>query len=178
MTQWSDALSLGHVMAGDSRAATTLLMFGDLECPACRGFNTTLQQEITKYPNDLRAVYVSFPLSYHRFALPAARATECVSKRGSVGKWIDVLYRKQDSLGLKSWDAFANEAGVDSTGIDACANDPATVQRIEAGLNLGKQIALRGTPTVAINGWIYSSAPTATQIDSAVAANRKKGLRS
>jgi protein-disulfide isomerase len=175
MEQWQQAVQVGHVIAGDSTAPSTLVIFADLECPACRGYNTTLQNAIAKHAQDLRVIYVSFPLSYHRFAMPAARATECVSRRGKVRQWIDVLYQKQDSLGLKSWSSFAQEAGIqDTAGINLCAMSVAPVARIDASLELGKQVDIKGTPTIAIDGWVYPSSPSSAQIDSAVASALKR----
>jgi protein-disulfide isomerase len=169
MRGWSDALVLGHRLSGDSLSAATLVMFGDLECPACRGFNEVLQKAIVDHPRDLRVLYISYPLPYHRFALPAARATECAARLGNVARWLDIVYRKQDSLGLKSWGAFAHDAGItDTASVAACAIRPATFPAIDAGLRLGQTANIPGTPAIAIDGWMFSLPPTGEQIDSAI----------
>ncbi len=176
MKTWSSALAKGHQVAGDSTSPATLLVLTDLECPACRGFHTqTLRPLIAKYPRDLRVIYAHYPLAYHKHALPAARATECVAQSGEVARWIDLLYEKQDSLGLKSFGAFAHDVGVtDTARINACASNPDTVPLIEAGKRLGAEVGLKGTPTIVLNGWVLTQQPTESMIDSVVEQARKK----
>jgi protein-disulfide isomerase len=118
---------------------------------------------------DVRALYVSFPLAYHRFALPAARAAECASESGGFRRWIDVVYSKQDSLGLKSWASYAVEAGiVDTARIQACATSRAEFVRIAAGQDFGSRIDLTGTPTVIANGWRFRDTPTKETLGRAI----------
>jgi protein-disulfide isomerase len=173
MRGWRDLLPLGHTIAGDSNSKATMIVFADLECPACRAFHARVRKTIDTHPRDLRVVYVDFPLPYHRFGLPAARAMECLSHRGNVRSWIDVVYEKQDSLGLKSWSSFAHDAGfADTTGIDACANNPASIASIDSSIAFGQRARIHGTPTVVLNGWVFSSVPTTEQMDSAMAHPR------
>src|SRR5215475_3772233 len=47
MLNWSEAVAIGHTIIGDDRSASTMVVFEDLECPACRGFNSTLQRVIS-----------------------------------------------------------------------------------------------------------------------------------
>lgn len=168
MPEWRTAVQIGHRLSGANDAKTTLVMFGDLQCPACKIFNTFLREVRLAHPRDLRVEYVSFPLPYHQYALKAASATECVSRRGAdLGKWVDVVYAKQDSLGRKSWDDFAHEAGVtDTSGLESCVESTQAIARVNAQKRFGEQINVRGTPTVAINGWLLPGPPTPAQIDS------------
>jgi len=46
----------------------------------------------------------------------------------------------------------------------------ARVARIEAGILLGKQLAVRGTPTVILNGWRFGNPPSQTELLQAIAA--------
>jgi len=103
---------------------------------------------------------VHYPLSMHRFALPAARALECASSLGAAARFVDAAYAKQDSFGLKPWVGYAQEAGVgDTLAFSACLRDTARVERVEKGRRLGDSMKVRGTPVVIINGWRFSSVP-------------------
>jgi protein-disulfide isomerase len=66
----------------------------------------------------------------------------------------DLLFEKQDSLGLKSWGSFATEVGLkDTTAFARCIRLPVdSFPRIGAGLELGRRNGVRGTPTLWING--------------------------
>ena len=73
---------------------------------------------------------------------------------------IDVLFAKQDSLGLKSWQSFAREAEVvDSAGFVACVESTDALPFVESGIAAGKRIGLVGTPTVIVNGWRFCVPP-------------------
>lgn len=161
---WRDALPIG-IQVGDTSAPVTVVELADLECPACRGFYSTLQKVLDEHPHQASLVYVSYPLQMHRFALSAARGAECAERLGKFAEWVDIVYAKQDSLGLKSWGAFARDAGIaDTAAIGRCAMDPAPVARIEAGRAFGDRLHVRGTPTVIVNGWLLPYTPTGEEL--------------
>lgn len=174
MRSWDRALAMGHRVAGDSTSPATMLIFTDFQCPACRGFHaTTVKGLIEKYPKDLRVIYLQFPLSYHAQALPAARAGECAARLGDYRKWVDLVYQKQDSLGLKSYGSFANDIGVlDTARVSACASDTSRVAELDAQAKLGEELPIRGTPTVVLDGWILQQPPSTRRVDSVVASAR------
>lgn len=66
------------------------------------------------------------------------------------------LFMQRDSLGVKPWRRFAEEAGVgDLDGFEACVALPAdSFPRIARGREVGERTGVRGTPTVWINGTV------------------------
>jgi protein-disulfide isomerase len=149
----------------------SIIEFADLECPYCARYQATLDSVASRYPKDVQIVYIGFPLDFHRFALPAARAAECAAEHGQVSAWMRAVYSKQDSLGIKSWASFARDAGIiDTLMIHRCAVDPAAVKRIVEGRDFGKRINVTGTPTVMVNGWVYlySAAPRAGKLSALI----------
>lgn len=165
---WRQAIGIGHV-TGNTTAPVRLIEFADLECPFCRGFNSTVQTVLKTFPNQVAYEFVEFPLPMHRFARPAARALECMSSHGSFGQAVDRMYEKQDSLGLKPWVSYALDAGVrDTTDFIRCADDTAKVAAIETGVALGKKLGVHATPTVVLNGWRYGSPPSDTELIRAI----------
>ena len=173
LSSWKEALPIG-IRIGDSTAPVTIVEFADLECPACRGFHPVLRSVMKAHPHDVSAVYVSYPLPMHRFALGAARAAECAYRYGRFREWVDVVYDKQDSLGLKSWGSYAREAGLfDTAAISNCAKDPVPVPRIQAGRAFGGKIHVTGTPTVIVNGWRFPYTPGEEELTKVVEAIAK-----
>ena len=119
-----DALESQALRYGATEARVEIMEFGDYECPACRLFHSSLREVMTAFPHDVAFLFVHFPLDYHRFALPAARAAECSMSLGRFREMHDVLYAKQDSLGVKTWSSFASSAGLEDTvAFAACVND-------------------------------------------------------
>lgn len=169
--RWEDALSIGTRVAGDEAAPVKIVTLFDLECPVCRVFHEVVSSVVAARPHDVQLVYVNYPLNYHTFATPAARAGVCAEEVGAFPRWADVVYAKQDSLGLKSWGTYALEAEIaDTVRIHQCATTSVTMTPIEAGLAFGSRIGIHGTPTVIINGWRYSQTPTEAELNTAIGA--------
>lgn len=170
VSSWKDALPVG-VRFGPASSKVTIVEFADLECPFCRQFHQVARKVMKEHPADVSLVFVQYPLAMHRFARPAARAAECASSSGRFEELVDVVYDKQDSLGIKTWASFGREAGIaDSAKFQRCALASGTYPRIEAGLALGTKFQVRGTPTVIVNGWKLPGTPVYSVLDSVVEA--------
>ncbi len=154
--------SLGDhgVLVGDSAAPLKIIEFADLECPFCKRFNASIDELRKQRGSQVALIYIHYPLTIHRFARPAARAAECAGAQGRFGQFEDVVYDKQDSLGLKSWSAYAEDAGVADTNVFLrCVRETRAMPRVEDGLATGRALNVRGTPTVIINGWRFATPP-------------------
>lgn len=152
---WRTFLSYG-IVEGDTSAPAQVIELADFECPFCARMDASVNALKEKMGADLAYTYVHFPIAGHRFALPAARAAECAGGQGRFGAMRTGMFAKQDSLGLKSWESFAQDAGVpDLDQFNTCAADTARVKRIADGIALGERLQIRGTPTLIINGWLY-----------------------
>jgi protein-disulfide isomerase len=170
VANWNE-LRAGGVILRSPNAPVVIAEFADLECPACKQFNTRLQSVIADLHSDVGVVLVHYPLSIHRFSRQAARALECADRSGVANKFVDVAYAKQDSFGLKPWTQYALEAGVpDTVAFGMCARDTARVARIELGRRLGQELKLQGTPLIVINGWRFPNVPTDEQLREAIQA--------
>src|SRR5579862_9955351 len=70
---------------GNPKAPITMEVFGDFQCPACRGFfETTVKQVIDDYviPGKVYIIHRDFPLEMHPYALPAARLANAAAQFG------------------------------------------------------------------------------------------------
>jgi len=169
---WEKALAVG-IRVGEASARVTVVEFTDLECPACRRFQTVIRETLLEYPRDVALIFVHTPLPGHRFAMQAARAAECAEGKGRFFPMIETIFAKQDSLGLKSWGSFALEAGIpDSASVSTCAHDTRSVSRIDAGLALAEELEVNATPTVLVNGWKFLG-PTKDMLRRAIDAALK-----
>jgi protein-disulfide isomerase len=170
VSNWKSMIANGRTV-GDDRARVKIIEFSDLECPFCRRFDQAVRVVQRKYPGDVAMVFVHFPLTQHRFAMPAARAVECANQTGQFAQLVALTFDKQDSLGLKSWNSFAQEAGVpDTLRFSRCLADTSQVARIESGLSLGRKLGIHATPTILINGWRPSVAPAEPELSKIVAS--------
>lgn len=160
VAQWATVSVIG-VSDGPVEAPVHIVELADLECSFCKRFHEVLSRAKAQFPERIRVTWIHHPLTTHRFARPAARASECARASGRFQEFVDAVFAKQDSLGLRSWTAYAVEAGVsDTADFHRCAGVTGTIARIEDGLRLGAAIGVRGTPTVLLNGWKYQSPPS------------------
>ena|SRR5688572_11003018 len=161
---WNELVSAG-IRVGSDKSPVTVVEFADFECPFCARFHSNFQTVQRQFGAKVSMLFVHFPLPSHRFARPTARAAECAATQGRFEGFADLLFRKQDSLGLKSWVSFAAEAGISDTArFAACARDTVAIARIDRGLALGRKIGVRGTPTIIVNGWRFATPPTDSQL--------------
>lgn len=171
VSDWKQGESKGIRIYGPESAPVVLIEFGDLECPACRGFQSTIHKLVQKHPETLKVVYVPFPLPMHRFALPAARGMECADSLGAATQWLEAVYEVQDSLGLLSWDEIAKRAAITpSAPVVACANSAQSFSKIDASTAFALDHQIAATPTIWVNGWQFRGGLTFSKLDSLVSS--------
>lgn len=167
---WNEATSLGRTLSGGS-APVTLLEIVDLECPACAGYSSTLDEVTKLHPDKVKLMYLAFPLPMHKHAMPAARAVECVREEPEARNIISVIYSNRDSLGLKSWSSLASAAGIkDTASFARCVDSDRHDRRIDAQVEMSKRLGAKGTPTIVLNGFRFSSPPSREELVRAIEA--------
>jgi len=158
---WQRVLEVGIFVDGTStEAPITVVEFVDLECPYCRESHLALVDAKKELGDSVAHVVIHYPLSYHRFAVPAARAAECADREGRFPDYVDLLLEKQDSLGLKTWLSYAVDSGVkDTLRFAECNAAKEALPRVEQGLEAGSIVGVEATPTILINGWRVAIPP-------------------
>lgn len=165
---WQNLARVG-TRFGPANAKVQIVEFSDLECPYCKRSHEAVRAQMKAHPDDIAYYFVHYPLEMHRFAAPAAQAAECAANQGARLAMIDNIFRDQDSLGLKSWAAFAARSGVsDTIQFKKCIAGGVDSQPIHDGIETGRRIGVRATPTIIINGWRFASAPPPAQLDSLI----------
>ena len=146
---WQEYASSGHTL-GPLDAPVTIVEFADFECPVCRRFESYVDS-LRVLRKDFKIVYRHFPLSIHRFAIPATRASECAGEQGQFEGMHHVIYKYADSLGLVSWWWFAQMGGVtDSIHFDKCIRSGLPMASLARDTIDGNRLKVRGTPTILI----------------------------
>jgi protein-disulfide isomerase len=172
VSNWEE-LKSNSVQIWAPTATVTVLEFADLECPACKQFHARLKEAVASMHENVGLLFVHYPLSIHRFAKQASRALECAARTGRSANFVDIAYAKQDSFGLKPWQALAREAGVvDTLAFGACVADTTDVPRLQKGRLLGESLTIHGTPAVIINGWRFYHVPQGAELRDAILALR------
>jgi protein-disulfide isomerase len=142
---------------GPKDAPVTIVEFGDLQCPACKAAQPTIEALVAAEPQ-ARFVFQNFPLEMHNWAAKGAAYADCVGRASNDAFWkfVSKTYETQAEITAENADekltALADGAGVKGSEVAACATQPDTKARIDASIALGKKVDVSGTPTLFING--------------------------
>lgn len=143
---------------GPADAAITIVEFSDLQCPACRQAEPTLQKLLAENPG-VRFVFQHFPLTeIHPWAMQAATVAECVRRENPDAFWkfAASVYEAQPGItpenAAQKLGELAAAADADAAKAAACAATPEVTATVERSRDLGESLGVSGTPTVFING--------------------------
>lgn len=146
----ADSLAHGGRLIGLSDAPIAAVEFSDFQCPFCAEAAESLRAVLKKRPESVRLVYRHLPIEgIHRFALEAAVASECAAEQGRFAEQHDVMFTRQDSIGLIPWTSLALRAGVsDASAFSSCMLRDSIVSRVRADVALARSLGIDGTPAI------------------------------
>lgn len=153
---------------GEAKAAVTVVMFGDFQCPYCARGAEALEQVRKRHLKDVRVVHRDYPLPFHQEAVPAALAARCAARQGKYWEAHDALYARYDQLTAQTYPEVAQTLGLNVAAFDACRQDPAVRAEIDADAQAGAAAGVDGTPAFFINGIRIAGALPADQLDALV----------
>lgn len=141
---------------GDIDAPTTLVEFGDFECPYCAAAYPVLRDLVDSADGSVRLVFRHFPLfQSHPFALTAALAAEAAGEQATFWPMHDLLFTHQDRLTDADLVRYGEQLGLDTS---AMVGDPAQryASAIQTDYQDGAQLGVHGTPTLFFDGVAYT----------------------
>lgn len=170
---------------GNPDAPVEVVEYADYQCPFCAGFDQVQFPDIKTRLIDagkIRFVYRDWPFDEaHPHARLAAHAAACADDQGRFWEMKSEIYRRHSDWNLQgtggAYDVFGGIAaslGLDRTAWEACMESGRHASRIQASLEEGQRLGVRGTPTFLIEGSLYpvNSADEMVRIvDSLIAAD-------
>lgn len=136
-----------HIL-GNPNAEIVIVEYSDFECPYCKGFHETMKKIMDEYGKDGKVawVYRHFPLTQiHKFAQPAAEASECVAKLGGNDKFwqfTNSLYANSPaSLSPENILTEAVKVGINEAEFKACLTSDYPKQEVAKDIADGNAIA-------------------------------------
>ena len=139
---------------GPEQAPVTIIEFSDFECSYCvRFYRDTLAPLLQEYPNDIKFVYLDFPLtSIHPNAKPAAEAAQCAFAQEKFWEFHNRLFDNQTMLSDALYLEIASDIGLDMAAFDRCYRSSVFTEEIADDFESGRSLGVTGTPTFFING--------------------------
>ena len=149
----------GYTLGVES-APIEITEYSDFECPFCASFATVQMPVIREQliaTGKLRWRYRDFPLPTHRYSRFAALVAQCAGEQGKFWEMHDQLFEHHqwaqtgnDPRSL--FRDFARAVGLDLDKYDACVDGQRYAGRIEASVQEGEAVGVRGTPSFYVNG--------------------------
>jgi protein-disulfide isomerase len=138
---------------GPANAPVTLVVFSDFQCPFSSKFAGVLDQVEHEYPGKLRLTFKHRPLPIHKQARVAARASLAAHAQGRFWEYQAALFDKaQGALDEAGLEERAADLGLDVARFARDMESPALEAQVAADFEEGDRLAIRGTPTLFVNG--------------------------
>src|SRR6266545_98654 len=174
---WRRYTSGDTLAAGDG--TITLVEFSDFQCPYCRDLYEQLTVLSARYPGRTTWLYRHYPIeTIHPLAFTASLASECAAEQGRFSSFHDLVFRLQDSIGVLPWDTLALRAGVRDVGAwKSCLAESRYSDRVRADMAAGKDLGVRGTPTLLLNARRLPGTPPPGVLDSIIRVDLQREAR-
>ena len=146
-------------LQGSIEAATTLLEYGDFECPACGAAYPMVKAVQESLGESLCFAFRNFPLTnIHPHAEHAAEAAEAAGAQGKFWEMHDALYENQDALEDEDLASYGTDLGLDADRLLSEVLSHSHLPRIQEDFRGGIRSGVNGTPTFYINNIRYNGA--------------------
>ena len=137
---------------GPAAAPVTLVEFSDYQCPFCKRAHETIEQLVAAYPNDVRLIFMDYPLPMHNRAAAAAEAARCAGEQGKYWEYGDSLMKVAGDLSDENLKQRATELSLDATAFETCISSTKHEPSVQSDFTEGNRVGVSGTPTFFING--------------------------
>lgn len=142
----------GSPYKGAVDAPVVITEFTDFQCPYCAELGEIFKRLLQQYPEKIKIVYKSFPLSSHRYAWKAATHAMAAHQEGKFWEFHDRLFENYKTLDDNKFMEIRKALGFDTPEFEAIMGSPQVRSQVALDLNEGQRLGVRGTPTVFING--------------------------
>jgi protein-disulfide isomerase len=152
---------------GPDSAPVLIVAFDDLECPFCAKMHSSMFPAILdRYKDEVRVVYLDFPLDQHPWAMRAAVDANCLAAASPAAYWsyIDYVHAHAAEFGGDQKSVAKANEQLDKLTLDQGAAQKANAADLEAcvkkqdesaikaSVKEGEALGVEATPVLFING--------------------------
>ena len=139
-------------LRGNPAATTTVVIFTDLQCPACAELHKIVERLSEAYSERVKFVIRDYPLNQHKEAFMAAVAAEAAREQGKYWEYVAILYQNQSALQVDKLKEYATRLNLDRTKFDEALLQDRLKEKVQRDLQDAAKIGVGGTPAIFING--------------------------
>ena len=142
----------GLPFLGPQNAPVTIVVFDDYQCSACTRLEQVLEDVLEMYPDEVKLVIKHYPNPDHPFSEKCAAAARAAHAQGKFWEFHRALFEKQDSISDNAIQSIATQLALDMTKFNQDLNSQKIKAMVNRDLWDGKQLKIKVTPTVFVNG--------------------------
>jgi protein-disulfide isomerase len=147
----------GRPLRGQPSAPITVVEFGDFQCPNCKRAVTVLDALLKKYPQDIKLVFMDFPINPSGISRQVAYGGVCAQNQGKFWAYHDAAFKSQASLSKESPGKIARQVGVPMDKFEQCMQDRGTRAKVQASAGEARRLGVTATPTLFVDGRPFPS---------------------
>ena len=147
---------------GSDDAKTTIVEFGCFSCPNTKDAAPEVKKLLDEYGDEIKFVYLDFPLANHDYAREAAIAAACVWKDQPENYW-DYhfkLFETDAELSEELLVSLASRTNIQMNTFLKCLSRNETTDLVDEDYQAGIKSGVYGTPTFFINEEPYVGVKT------------------
>ncbi len=143
---------------GNPNADIVLIEYSDFQCPACKTYQTMVNDLMNEYQDKVYFAFRDFPLSsIHQNAQVAAQAAEASALQGKFWEMHDKLFDSQsdwsnESDPLVKFTSYAEELSLDIEKFKADYESDVVKDKISNNYSSGTSAKVNSTPSFFLNG--------------------------
>ena len=167
----SEIVSPSDPVAGNPAGDVTIVEFFDIRCPYCRRFEPSLEQLVGQ-DHGIRIVFKDLPI----LGAPSVLAAKAMLAAQHQGKYLQLraaLMRDSQPPTEAGIRAMAPALGIDPDRLVRDMDDPAIQKRIDANIQLARELGIDGTPAMVIGKQLVPGEVTVAEMEGYIAAARK-----
>ncbi len=152
----------GRPVWGNPHGKIIVVEFTDFQCRYCKEFQKKFKPVLDAHPNEIGFYFINYPFDtacnpdlkkqLHPLACELARIGICAHQKGVFWPYHDLIFDRQEGLEKSEILEHAKSIGLDSVWLSHCLNAPETTNLLRKDMTLAKEMNVRGTPSVFING--------------------------
>lgn len=137
---------------GADNAAITIVEFSDFQCPFCARVLPTMEQLLKDYKGKVRIAFRQHPLSFHKNAMSAAKASLAAGEQGKFWEMHDKLFAEQRNLTDDNIKKMAKDLGLNGAKFEKSWKSGKFDAQIQEDMKFARSNGATGTPAFFVNG--------------------------
>ena len=161
---------------GNPDATVKVVEFADFQCPYCQLYWQQVEPTIVSdYVATGKIYYTYAPMAFlGQESVDSAEAAYCANDQGKFWEYRDMLFTNHTGENVGDFTTaklqlFAQKLGLDTTAFNECLSTGKYQTAVDDANNYASSQGVNSTPTIMVNGQLYSASGAVAAIEAALA---------